>query len=42
MNVASVTSPIGLWTAVLKPQVTILAVAILVFYLYSDVFWKPK
>ena len=31
MDVASVTSPFGLWTAVLKPQVWILAVAILFF-----------
>ena len=31
MDVASVTSPIGLWTAAAKPRVWILAVAMLFF-----------
>ena len=35
MVVASVTPPIGLWTAVLKPRVCILAVAMVVL-------WKQK
>ena len=33
MDVAAVMSPIGLWTVVLKPQVWILAAAILLFCL---------
>ena len=35
MDVSSVTSPIGLWTAVLKPQVCILA-ALLFLYLSAN------
>ena len=32
MDVATVTSPIGLWTPILKPQVCILTVTILEFW----------
>ena len=36
MDVASVTSPIGLWTAVLKPRVCLLVVAILVVTIFGQ------